>query len=177
MRTTSLQQLVSQTIAVEQTSSEGNAQPVELDIQALECQAPDSANGPSQPGAGGIVASVWKTTVKMVIHQANDRVTTRMAKLDTAAAVNVLSKSVADDLGVTLEPYHGPDITPLGDQKLKPLGQVTLRWHVMQKGTRTYTTEFVVLDTDKFDALLCEETIGEIGFYKVDKDVWSFWRA
>ena len=176
MTTASPHPLVSQTIARDQASNKGNAQPVEVDINTIEYQASDSANGPSQPGTRGIFVPGFKSMFKIVIHEPKGDSTTRVAKLDTASAVDVLSKSVADVIGRTIDPYDGEDIAPLGD-KIKPLGQITLDWHVMNKGVRTYTTTFLVLDTDRFDALLGEDTIAKIGFYKVNNDVWYLRKA
>ena len=163
----------STTITVEQTSSAGNAQPVELDIQTQTVQyiPADGASNSSRGGTRGELPSSWKTQFKMVIHLPNkDSSKTRIAKLDTGSAVNVVSKPVAEALGMNMEPYYGADVVPLGGT-MRPLGQLTLDWHVMGKG-KTYTTTFLVLESEEFDVLLSDETIGRIGFYTVNNEIW-----
>ena len=163
---------------MEQASNEGQAQAVELDIQTVGYHSSGVTPGSSQRGTRGTVHPGWKTMFKMVIHLPNDNSKTRVAKLDTGASVDVLSQSVADALGMTLEPYTGGDVTPLGEP-ITPIGQLTLDWHVMAFGV-TYTTTFLVLDRDStkaFDVLLSDDTIGKIGFYRVDTTVWYLRKA
>ena len=105
----------------------------------------------------------------MVIHLP-DTSKTRVAKLDTGADVNVMSKPVADALGMKLEQYFGEDIMPLGG-RMTPLGQLTLDWHVMGK-EETYTNTFLVLDMKGFDVLLSDKTIGQIGFWTRNHKIW-----
>ncbi|KAL8795643.1 MAG: hypothetical protein Q9195_001881 [Heterodermia aff. obscurata] len=115
-----------------------------------------------------------RTTFKMVIHMQGDQTLTRMVQLDTGSSVDLLSELVTSDLGKELEPYDG-QVIPLGDgEPIRPLGKVTLDWHVMGK-PKTYTTTFLVLDevsSEDFDVLLSRDTIGRIGFYKTDDKVW-----
>ena len=167
----------SRTITVEQASSASDAQPVNLDIQTQIVQsiAADGASVSSRGGTQGEIPSSWKTQFKMVIHLPKEGSKTRIAKLDTGSAVNVVSKSVADALGMKMEKYYGGDVVPLGG-KMTPLGQLTLDWHVMERA-KTYTTTFLVLDTEDFDVLLSDETIGRIGFYTVNREIWYLRKA
>lgn len=99
---------------------------------------------------------------------------TRVAKLDTGASVDVMSKAVFSALGIEMEGYHGKPLRPLGKSTIKPLGQVKVNWHVSQR-TKTYTSKFVVLDdslTEDFDVLLGDETIEKVGFYNRNHAVW-----
>ena len=161
---------ISRTISVEQASSAGDAQLVEPDIQtqATEFIPSGVANESSQRQSSGEILSGWKTRIKMVLHLHDTSIIS--AKLDTAAQLDVMSKRVAVALGTELESYSGEDVRELGG-RMKPLGQLTMDWHVMSK-KKTYTTTFLVVDTEEFDVLLGEKTMDEIGFYKVDKDVW-----
>ena len=170
-------QSVSTRITVEQASRAGNAQPVDLDIQtqAVQCIPADGASNSSLSGTAGEVPSSWKTQFKMVIHLPKDGSKTRIAKLDTGSRVDVVSKPVADALGMKMEPYYGKDVVPLGGI-MRPLGELTLDWHVMGKSI-TYTTTFLVLDSEEFDVLLSDETIGRIGFYTVNNVIWYLNKA
>lgn len=118
--------------------------------------------------------SAFRTTFKMVINMEGERTLTRMVQLDTGSSVNLLSELVVADLGKSLEPYDGK-VIPLGDgEPIRPLGKVTLDWHVMGK-PKTYTDTFLVLDdasSQDFDVLLSRDTIGRVGFYKTDDKVW-----
>lgn len=103
-----------------------------------------------------------------------EKFATRMAKLDTASSVNVMRHGVFSALDMEMDDYDGPPLKPLGNSKIKPLGQVNVDWHVSQR-TRTYTSQFVVLDdsvAEGFDILLCDETIKNVGFYKRNDEVW-----
>ena len=164
-------QSISRTIAVEQASSAGGAQPVKLDIQTqtVECTPSGEVNDSSQRQLRGETPSGWETKFKMVIH-VHGTSKTRIAQLDTGADVDVMSKPVADALGMNLETYSGEDVLPLGG-RMTPLGQLTLDWHVMGKEL-TYTTTFLVLNTKEFDVLLSHKTIGEIGFWTRNHKVW-----
>ncbi|CAF9904963.1 MAG: hypothetical protein HETSPECPRED_004835 [Heterodermia speciosa] len=110
------------------------------------------------------------TQFKMVIHLPNGGEERRIAKVKVGSSFDVVSKSVADALGMKMESYDGGDIKPL-EETLRPLGQLMLDWHVMGKG-KTYTTTFLVLESDDFDVLLGDETIGKIGFVKVNSRDW-----
>ena len=119
------------------------------------------------------VSTGWKTTFEMAFHLPNDRSITTVAKLDSGFVVDVLSQSLADSLGLTLEAYYGNVIEPLGNT-ITPLGQLTLDWHVMGR-SKQCTTTFLVLDnnwTKGFDVLLSDDTIAKKAFYKVNKQVW-----
>ena len=121
-----------------------------------------------------VTPSALRTTFKMVIHMQGDETLTRMVQLDTGSSVDLLSQLVVLDLGKDLEPCEG-QVIPLGkSEPIRPLGKVTLDWHIMGK-PKTYKTTFLVLDAESsedFDVLLSRDTIGRIGFYKTDDKVW-----
>ena len=114
----------------------------------------------------------------MVIHTgiAGKEISVRIAKLDTASDIDVISEMVVTELGMSMESYSGPPCAPLGGPLVHPIGEVELEWHAYQK-TKTYTTRFAVLENDHsryFDGLLGHKTIGKIGFYDRNKNVWVF---
>ena len=118
--------------------------------------------------------SSFRTTFKMVLYMQGDQTLTRMVQLDTGSSVELLSQLVILDLGKDLEPYEGQVIRLDGGEPIRPLGKVTLDWHVMGKA-KTYKTTFLVLDAESsndFDVVLSRDTIGRIGFYKIDDNVW-----
>ena len=134
----------------------------------------DEASGMIKHGELSTGAVKWKTQLYMVIYiPGGDDIKMCACKLDTASSVNILSWQTVNRLGVSMEPYDGDMVVPLGDP-VQPVGQVTLDWHVRGR-SKTYTTDFVVLDERSsrgFDALLSEKTIGDIGFYKLNETVW-----
>ena len=121
-------------------------------------------------GTEGELPSTWKAQFKMVIHLPNGGEERRIAKVDVGSSFDVVSKSVADALGMKMESYDGGDIKPL-EETLRPLGLLMLDWHVMGKW-KTYRTMFLVLERDDFDVLLSGQTFGKIGFFKVNSRVW-----
>lgn len=109
----------------------------------------------------------------MVIHASHDNLGTRIAKLDTGSKSNVISQDVVNELGMTMEPYSGLEVNPIGEP-IMPIGTVKLEWHIMKR-KKTYNTEFLVFHADQaksFDMLLSEDEIARIGFYKVNDEVW-----
>lgn len=109
----------------------------------------------------------------MIIHAPQNRFGTRIAILDTGSKVNVVSQDVVNELGMTMEPYSGPDVTPIG-KPIKPIGRLRLEWHIMKR-KKTYRTEFLVLRADharSFDILLSQGEVARIGFYKINGAVW-----
>ena len=118
--------------------------------------------------------NLWKSQLKMVIHHSdNTSFRTRCCKLDIGSCANLLSQQVVDDLGMIYQPYDGDNLRSIG-AVFSPVGVIHLEWHVMNRN-KTYTTKFFVIDKDlsmSFDALIGEETIQEIGFYSVNRDVF-----
>lgn len=115
----------------------------------------------------------FKTTFKMVIDKGDGTCSTRVAKLDTAATIDVISEDVVRSIGLHQKDYSGPWVTPIGPS-LRPIGTVEFDWHILER-TKTYTNTFAVLDrqsSSEFDVLLSERTIQRIGFYKVNENVW-----
>ena len=159
-------------MTVQQNTSDAKAEPVEMNLRARSV----IGSGPSNTMTGGSGASAdWRTVFYMIIHLPNGAVKMNLAKLDTAAAIDILSQEILNRLGIPMEEYYGGNISPLG-APITPLGQVTLDWHI-RGYSKTYTTTFAVLDhhsTRGFDALLSSKTIGEIGFYTINDSVWFF---
>lgn len=115
-----------------------------------------------------------KSNFDMAISKPDGSVIMRRAKLDTGAQVDVLSEDVVNVVGVQMKPYDGPSLNTLGKETIRPLGKVSLEWHISGK-LKTYTTDFLVVsavDSCYFDVLLIDKTIGEIGFYTINHDVW-----
>ena len=108
----------------------------------------------------------------MIIPQPGGQII-RVCKLDTGSTVDVISQAVVSDLRMKVKPYNGPDIKPIG-KDIQPIGEITLDWHVYEK-SKTYTTNFLVLDEEMsqdFDVLLGSKTIGRIGFYDKNEQIW-----
>jgi len=148
-------------LAVEQNSSDIRAIPPTKEVGRIIKGSGPSAN--------------YNTVLYMIIHLPDGRRKMNLAKLDTAAAIDILSLEILERLELPMEEYHGGDLSPLGDP-IRPLGQVTLDWHIKAM-SKVYTTTFAILDnqaTRGFDALLGSKTIGEVGFYTVNESVWFF---
>ncbi|KAL9120489.1 MAG: hypothetical protein Q9187_002953 [Circinaria calcarea] len=175
-------QSIPQPLSPERTDSQAKAYAVQLEVDAIGIQesqpmladefgAPRDAARLAQP-------TEFKSTFKMLIHLPDGQFGTRIGKLDTGLRVDIISQQVMDTLGIKMEPYEGPELTPIGPN-IKPLGSIKLDWHIAQR-QKTYTTTFAVLDTSSskaFDILLSENTIKEIGFYINDDSVWFLKRA
>lgn len=170
-------QLILQPVSPERLASQGKVYPTHLDVDTIGIREAQKA-ATEEPGASPSAADLarptrFTSTLKMVLYPPNGRPGTRIGKLDTGSKVNVISQKVMDTLGIKIEPYEGPDLTPIGPN-IRPLGSITLDWHVMTR-KKTYTTTFVVLNTslsEGFDILLGEETIREIGIYQDNRDVF-----
>lgn len=109
----------------------------------------------------------------MVIDNGDGCYSRRVAKLDTASKMDVISEDVVISLRLPQKDYSGPWVLPIGPS-ICPIGQVEFDWHVSGRH-KTYTNTFAVLDrksSKDFDLLLGEETIRKIGFYDVDKRVF-----
>lgn len=119
-----------------------------------------------------------ETKFRMVIHlPGGEGIAQRLACLDTAADLDVISDKVVDSLHLDTDEYIGDQARPIGPitNSFMPKKQVTLDWHVA-KFQKTWTTTFAVFDeeySDEFDILLGSATISKIGFYKRNKKV--FW--
>ena len=136
-----------------------------------------ASNGsrPLTPGPSPIYRGL-KTTVRMVIHTADEEVRQRVAKLDTASQKNIVSQRVVRRCRLRVDQYNGPSLRPLGraDGELHPVGQTTFEWHVCKR-QRTYTTTFAVLGDElcpDFDIILGEKEIEQRGFYKNNDEVF-----
>lgn len=171
-------QAVLQHDLAEQATSQESVNPFEPDVYTAGIEdsrgqllriAPERSQNDSSVDQ----SSKFKTQFNMVIHPSQNRIGTRVAKLDTASKVNVLSEDVVNELGMTMEPYLGRDVFPIG-KPVRPMGTVRLEWHIMKR-TKTYNTEFLVFNSDlskDFDVLLSEGEIARIGFYRKNSDVW-----
>lgn len=153
----------------EQSSTGVIAKPTAPDTQEIGLGS-EVDSEPSHVSREDVAApKEWKTTFRMVLHL-HDISITRIAKLDTGVEVDLVSNRVANDLDMKMKPYHGEDFMALGG-RMRPLGQLTLDWHVIGK-EKTYTTTFLVVEAEEFDVLLGDKTIGEITFYNSNDDEW-----
>lgn len=112
----------------------------------------------------------------MNIHLPGEKNAQRMACLDTASDVDVISQQVVETLELETESYSGGAIKPLGPitNSYNPERQVTLDWHVVSF-FKTYRTTFVVFNeehSDEFDILLGRDTIKKVKFYKKNHGIW-----
>lgn len=171
-------QAVLQRDVAEQATNQEDANPIGPDVYTVgiedsQGQLLQTAPEISQNDSSGDQSSKFKTHFKMVIHASQGPTRTRIAKLDTGSKVNVVSQDVVNDLGMTMDPYIGLDVSPIG-KPVRPKGTVRLEWHIMNRA-KTYNAEFLVFAADLsegFDVLLSEDEIARIGFYKINSDVW-----
>lgn len=171
-------QPVLRSLTIEQPNPErGSPKSVAMDIKAEGTADTRALNGQaggiSKYGRSSSESKDWRTQFYMLIHLPNGDIKMYICKNDTASKVNILSRQVVKSLGMEMEPYNGPPVAPMS-ALIQPIGKITLDWHVLDR-TKTYTTEFIVLDdkaTSGFDALLSEDTVGEIGFYFINNAVW-----
>ena len=117
------------------------------------------------------------TSFRMIIHLPNGQIRQRLACLDTASDMDLISHHVVDSLNLETEKYTGDAYRPLGPATniYMPERKVTIDWNVA-KFYKTYTTTFAVLDEehdDEFDILLGVDTIKKIGFYKKNTKIWG----
>ena len=108
----------------------------------------------------------------MVIHRPDASGSRRMALLDSGSAQSAICQQVVNELRLTVEPYLGPPLRPVGPL-IHPRSQTTVDWHVDGKN-RVYRTSFAVLDDhlcETFDVLLCKNEIRRLGFHVVNGEV------
>lgn len=171
-------QPILRSLTIEANLERGSPKPVAMDIKATGTADPHTVDGEaadiSTSARSSSGSKDWRTQFYMMVHIPGGAIKTYICKIDTASKVNVLSQQVVTSLGMTMEPYEGNAVAPLGNGLIQPIGRLTLEWHVRGKN-KTYKTDFVVLDDDSsraFDALLSEDTVGEIGFYLINHKVW-----
>lgn len=142
--------------------------------------APEHVHSPSSRDQDGYAepsasrGAGWKSWFYMGILVPHKEAKAAIAKLDTGAKVDVISEDTVKRLEVGMEVYEGPNVRPVGTSTIRPIGKVKLLWHV-QGRHKTRETTFQVLDKDStqgFDVLLSEDTIEEVGFYRVNNNVW-----
>ena len=168
--------LMLRTLSLEHGGSHLAAEPVQLDVcmVGIDHQQMPAEEAPTLRTADSI--GPYKSVLTMVIDKQDGTSGRERGKLDTASKADILSQNSLDRLGMKMQPYQGDNLVPLGRGELtiKPLGQITLNWHVLGR-QKTYTTKFVVLDSETtkgFDVLFSENTINEIGFFMTDNTVW-----
>lgn len=174
-------QAVLQHDLAEQATSQESVNPFEPDvytagIEDSRGQLLRTPSERSQNDSSVDQSSKLKTQFNMVIHAPQDRIGTRVAKVDTGSDVNVVSEDVVKELDMTMKPYLGRDVFSIG-KLVRPLGTVRLEWHIMKR-TKTYNTEFLVFAPDMsrdFDVLLSEDEIAKVGFYINNSKVWSLY--
>ncbi|KAL9024266.1 MAG: hypothetical protein Q9196_006639 [Gyalolechia fulgens] len=111
------------------------------------------------------------TTFLMAIHRPEGQTIIRVAKLDTGAKVNLISRELVTSIGLHVEAYTGQDIQPIGPP-VSPKGQVTLDWHVSGKRPSHKTTFLILEDSQFFDILLSEQEIQKHGFFVRNSEVY-----
>ncbi|KAI4143415.1 MAG: hypothetical protein L6R39_004572 [Caloplaca ligustica] len=92
--------------------------------------------------------------------------TQHVAGLDSGASENLISRRSAVAAGLSLEPYEGPLLEPIGNV-IRPVGRVTFKWCV-SNFDHWYTTTFAVLEDDHckgFNILLSKGEIDKHHFY------------
>ena len=103
----------------------------------------------------------------MQLHLAGNNSAQRVASLDTAGEVDVISMQTVESLGLPKERYEGEPIRA-GTFAYKPQWQATFHWHVA-KFSKVYTSTFVVIEgahSGDFDILIGRHTMERIGFQK-----------
>ncbi|KAI4248273.1 MAG: hypothetical protein LQ352_005962 [Teloschistes flavicans] len=119
-----------------------------------------------------------RSIIVMAIHLLGGReIKQQVAKLDTGAELNLISRPFASSLGLHVEDYQGNSVVTIGEQgPFRPEGMISLDWNVSGKPLR-YTSQFAVLDERQcqgsFDVLLGEDEIKKIGFFIKNNAVWS----
>jgi hypothetical protein len=86
-------------------------------------------------------------------------------RLDTGADSSLVAERVIRDLGLHLQPYHGPALLPFGEESppVTPVGEIQLRWFMVPNGGTTLTTLFRVIKDKQMrdlDSLLGFADIG-----------------
>ena len=86
----------------------------------------------------------------------------RLAKMDTGADVNLMSRDVHKAAGYTLEPCSEL-IKPFRSEAIRPLGRVrNVAWNFMDHA-KTYKEDFFVLETRQFDTLIGNQFLRKHG--------------
>ncbi|BCS02715.1 retropepsin-like aspartic protease [Aspergillus luchuensis] len=94
--------------------------------------------------------------------------------MDTMAEVSIMRKGIFDKLGLPLH-HFSMDIVPLqtrsAETPIRPIGLVRhVDWH-FALAPRTYTTEFLVVDTDQYDVLIGEREIKRYHLLHLGADI------
>ncbi|KAL8896942.1 MAG: hypothetical protein Q9192_002819 [Flavoplaca navasiana] len=109
----------------------------------------------------------------MQLHLAGNNSAQRVAFLDTAGDLDVISMLTVKSLGLCKERYEGEPIRA-GIFASKPQWQTTFDWHVAGFN-KTYTSTFVVLEeahSGDFGIVIGRPTIETISFYKKNAKIW-----
>ncbi|KAL8840467.1 MAG: hypothetical protein Q9176_003793 [Flavoplaca citrina] len=110
---------------------------------------------------------------QMLLHLAGNNSAQRVASLDTAGEVDVISMQTVKSLGLRKKRYEGG---PVGEGRFSsnPQWQTTFDWHVAGF-YKTYTSTFVVSEeahSGDFDIVIGRPTIEEINFYLKSTKIW-----
>lgn len=142
--------------------------------EAVESEDPQRR--PQQYSPASVQNREELSTFKICLNKSDEQCATRICKLDTASAVDVMSEAVFSSLGMSKDDWDGPPLMPFGERdSIIPLGKVKVDWHVSQR-PRTYTSDFAIVEhslSKHFDVILGEETIQKVGFYQRNKNVWT----
>ncbi|KAI9861612.1 MAG: hypothetical protein M1813_005222 [Trichoglossum hirsutum] len=90
----------------------------------------------------------------------------RRAILDRDTYTNFMAGDVQRALEAEMQPYDGSPAR-LGNEDVAPLGRVAVDWHLSRHAQTTYTTTFLVVETEDFDLLLGGPVVKE----------YQLWRA
>ncbi|KAL8800270.1 MAG: hypothetical protein Q9182_005294 [Xanthomendoza sp. 2 TL-2023] len=131
----------------------------------------------SDSGYGLSAGSTVYSLFNIVVHQQEGGSETVAAQIDTGADANVISKILAESLGLTREKYKGAKLASLGGITLSPEWQTTFSWHIKGK-SKIYTSTFLMLDPKFCGAsgvLIGTPTIQSIGLYLVNNPIFTYY--
>ncbi|OJJ70192.1 hypothetical protein ASPBRDRAFT_45488 [Aspergillus brasiliensis CBS 101740] len=97
-----------------------------------------------------------------------------LISLDTMAQVSIMRKDIFDKLGLPLDHFSGalvPLQTRSAETPIRPIGLVRhVDWR-FARGSQTYTTDFLVVDTDQYDVLIGEPEIKRYHLLQLGPDI------
>ncbi|KAH0563002.1 hypothetical protein GP486_002435 [Trichoglossum hirsutum] len=86
----------------------------------------------------------------------------RRALLDTESSRNYMSGDVHRALGIQMVPYRRASVVEPGEEEeVAPLGLAKAEWQLSTNKEKTYTTLFLIIESDDFDLSLGKPLISE----------------
>jgi hypothetical protein len=85
----------------------------------------------------------------------------RRAILNTESSQSYMAGDVYRALGIEKFPYQEPSVVEPGEKEVTPLGQVKAEWHLATNREKTYTSLFLIIETEDFDFSLGNPLIRE----------------